>query len=802
MAKIPFTVSARTAKLIGQENFATADGAIVELVKNTYDADGKNCIVIFENHDEYSDNPSIYIIDNGTGMTDKVIEKHWMTIGTDDKLQNHQSNKGRVKTGAKGIGRFALNRLGVITELFTVSQETSKGYIWEVNWEDFDKTGAIISEVEANLVEEPDLNLTTEITNQFSQISGINELLKENKFETGTIIKISNLNDEWDDEAIKKLFSNLEILIPPKEQSDFDIHLFSTIQPEDFGKVNSAYYDDYDYKVIASYLDDSDKSLIVEIHRNELDIDILENKYKEVFDFDTMKSSPYRLKDIKLKSFKIKTSIHDLKGFSKNVKNELINNIGKFGFTFYYLKNTISDNKSEGDIKRYPYKGFISANRKAWLKKFGGVKIFRDDFRVRPYGAHGDDWLKLGERQAQSPGGAGQKLGGFRIRPNQISGTINISRIYNSSFQDKSGREGIQENDTFELFKNLLLEIISFFEKDRNTIMYYFSELAKKRNQAEEDKRKAKEAAERVRKDKEAEEQKEEERNTDEETKKENTSSESNVSQDEESLAKGYSILEQELEEKNEEIRLLRNLASVGLIISSFAHEVKSLRSRLVPRTDFLIRELKKHISESTLKKLNPNDNPFYMLRLIQEEDVKLKHWLDYSLSSLKRDKRERKPLNFGVYFEKFKQTWNKAVGQRNVSIKLNGDKNSFNNIRAFEVDMDSIFNNLLSNSLNSLKQKNSDKKSIEINWCRKGDFIEILFSDNGIGLVKEYKELPDEIFNVNETSKRDKRGKIIGTGLGLYIVKSVVEEYNNSTITIENFNDGFSVKLLFPIRK
>ncbi len=126
------------------------------------------------------------------------------------------------------------------------------------------------------------------------------------------------------------------------------------------------------------------------------------------------------------------------------------------------------------------------------MKKFGGVKIFRDDFRVRPYGESGEDWLKLGQRQAQSPGGAGQKLGGFRIRPNQIAGTVNISRITNVSFQDKSGREGIQENEVFELFKNVLFEIIGFFEKDRNVIMYHLSELAKKRDQAEEDKRKAK----------------------------------------------------------------------------------------------------------------------------------------------------------------------------------------------------------------------------------------------------------------------------------------------------------------------
>lgn len=141
MPKVSFTVSARTAKLIGQENFATAEGAIVELVKNAYDADAKNCIIIFKNHEEFTENPVIYIVDNGIGMTSDVIKTNWMKIGTDDKLQNYMSEGGRVKTGAKGIGRFALDRLGFSSEMRTVSMEPAEGTIWRVEWSDFDRLG-------------------------------------------------------------------------------------------------------------------------------------------------------------------------------------------------------------------------------------------------------------------------------------------------------------------------------------------------------------------------------------------------------------------------------------------------------------------------------------------------------------------------------------------------------------------------------------------------------------------------------------------------------------------------------------
>ncbi|MEM8999324.1 MAG: hypothetical protein AAGB24_03595 [Bacteroidota bacterium] len=151
MAKIPFTVSARTARLIGQENFSNSEGAIIELVKNSYDADAKVALVVFdivydgipdtlsevefskfgkeeeellisdffEKNDEkyhlksglaknelnelsriFRKKNSLYIIDNGEGMNETTILKKWMKIGTDNKLVDFRSAEGRIKTGA------------------------------------------------------------------------------------------------------------------------------------------------------------------------------------------------------------------------------------------------------------------------------------------------------------------------------------------------------------------------------------------------------------------------------------------------------------------------------------------------------------------------------------------------------------------------------------------------------------------------------------------------------------------------------------------------------------------------------
>lgn len=828
--EVPFKVSARTAKLIGLENFSTEEGAIVELVKNTYDADAKNCLIIFDlkhKSEKANDhatggirnidklNSSIIIVDNGIGMSSSIIQNQWMTIGTDDKLYEHTTKNGRVKTGAKGIGRFALNRLGLLTSMVSVPElievdfenrivnENSVGFEWTVDWKDFDKKGAIVSDVKALLTEKEKYDLKRELHSRFYAYPRIMDAISGMQFSSGTLIEITELNDEWSEGKLNKLFDNLEMLLPPEEQNDFNINFYVLNDLEEYGSIKRAFSDEYDYKLKTSYNQNDNRVLSVEILRNELDLDALKDRYKGLFELDMMKKSPYLLEDFEREKIEIQLPIEKL--ISEKVDKALLDKIGSFDFTFYFIKNTIADDREERDLKKYPYKNINSGARRSWLKRFGGIKIFRDDFRIRPYGENGDDWLRLGERQAQSPGGPGQRLGGYRIGPNQIAGTIKISRLHNASFQDKSGREGIIENDEFELFKNVIKDIIGLFERDRNVIMYNLSELYKSNNEDEEKVRRGKVEAEKIirKKDEKKDYESSNQNKSNAQNNKSNEEQQQGYSEAEENIADAFLILEKNNEKKDEELRLLRSLASVGLIISSFAHEVRSLRARLVPRTKFLVDELKKHLDEDVLTKtLDKDDNPFYMIGLMREEDVKLKHWLDYSLSTLKIDKRERKSLDFAEYFENFKANWSKALEQRNIKLELQNPDDSNCVTRAFEVNMDSIFNNLLSNSINAHYGYNRDQKKIEISWRRKSDIIEIIFSDNGKGLDEKYKDNPDEIFNLNESSKTDNKGNKIGTGLGLYIVKSIIEEYNNSSISILKVDEGLAFRITFKIRK
>ena len=181
---IPFTVSARTARLIGQENFANAEGAIIELVKNSYDADASICVIII---DPILDN--LYIFDDGHGMTRETIIKNWMTIGTDDKKINFKS-KSRIKTGAKGIGRFALDKLGRKCQMLTKTENTECIY-WDVDWGQFEKKSAVISDIKANIWEQEGFWFPHEVLRILKSFDLDTDVVKNWNHESSTLLNIT-----------------------------------------------------------------------------------------------------------------------------------------------------------------------------------------------------------------------------------------------------------------------------------------------------------------------------------------------------------------------------------------------------------------------------------------------------------------------------------------------------------------------------------------------------------------------------------------------------------------------------------
>ena len=103
MGKVRYRISARATILLGREGVSKADGAIVELIKNTYDADAEICFMCMD-----AEHDKIYLFDNGSGMDSKTIENCWMLIGTPNKRDNYQSAKKRIKSGGKGNWKICI----------------------------------------------------------------------------------------------------------------------------------------------------------------------------------------------------------------------------------------------------------------------------------------------------------------------------------------------------------------------------------------------------------------------------------------------------------------------------------------------------------------------------------------------------------------------------------------------------------------------------------------------------------------------------------------------------------------------
>lgn len=847
MSKIPFKVSARTARLIGRENIASSKGAIIELVKNAYDADSGICIVYFDNKyselvklisfDEYagflkSGGPkklfnrvyyslddgyqlrkspseedclalkihlrklnSLYIIDSGDGMTQQIIRDHWMTIGTDNKANNIFTENGRIRTGAKGIGRFALDKLGNNTQLITIFNKdvleqdhdeqgnitSSNGYIWTVRWSDFEGNAKTIDSVYADLDGIKTETIREKIAEAIDNKT-IVDLLEKDDFISGTVLKISELRDSWDDFYVEQIYSDLEVLIPPLESSTFSIFLFSSLSTDKYGEVLGSACDDYDYKLVATA--NSTQNVTITIYRKEYDV---ESIAPGLFDQENMQMNPYTLADFKKGQWTIQKTFSQLiAGFNQIDEDHVFQNIGEFDFTLYFMKKTYTTS----DAEKYFYRKFRAHERKSWLDKFAGIKLFRDNFRVRPYGEVDNsafDWLGLGGRKAKSPAGVAKKGGGYRVPPEVVTGAINISRLTNVEFEDKSSREGLQENKTFRVFTQLITNIIKIFENDRAYIAREMSDYYKRKNAKSIDKDTAEKLANKILKEN-------RQRKTSSSKKEQTESSDNEVI-----LAQLSEGKTEEIEKLKDEQKVLRGLASSGIVMASFSHDLSKLNNVLSSRIDKLRVLISDVVLESDYAGVESRKNPFVHLERMRQQDIKLQNWLKFSLGAARKDKRRRKKLYFDEYFDSFVADWGNILNSRGIAINV--EKVSHLDMRVFEIDIDSIFNNLLVNSIDAFILSKIDRpREIFITCTENGRELVIDYHDTGPGLSADIDK-PDEVFKPLFTTKRNKyTGDEEGTGLGMWLVRSIVED-NGGRVRLLYPDEGFGLRISFPIK-
>lgn len=186
MAKVlRFSASTNVKNLFGRGLVTDQVAAVFELVKNSYDADAKEVEIIFSNL--ATEDASLTICDNGSGMDLSDIETKWMIIGTDSKKDTMYSPiYQRPLNGDKGIGRFSVDRLGSFLCMKAQKKGDSEQYLVDFDWTLFDGKSRNISEIE---------------------IPYITKVGAKSKH--GVSLTISGLRDAWDESKLRELYRNL-----------------------------------------------------------------------------------------------------------------------------------------------------------------------------------------------------------------------------------------------------------------------------------------------------------------------------------------------------------------------------------------------------------------------------------------------------------------------------------------------------------------------------------------------------------------------------------------------------------------
>jgi len=830
---LSFKVSAKAARLIGRESVASADGALSELIKNSYDADAKNCFVCFlpryhsvppqmskseflwlaarypeiellfkpanakgicelvgdldKNQQAFVQNVitelmDLWIVDNGEGMSSEVIEKHWMVIGTNFKEDNITSKGGRTRSGAKGIGRFALDRLGTKCDLFSVHKpnpntQSTTSLHWSVDWDAFDGTGKILDQVVAELTDDAKLisKALTEFAQQISSFAFDSEAAAGlANGETGTAIRISTLRDDWERDDLDNLSKFLGSLVPPNRQREFKIDLLDGREPNRYGEVHSTVLDDFDYRMIARVT--SNGLIKFEIYRNELEkqrIDV------GLFERPEMSDPQFDEASFQSEPVSYEKSFNELWPGQDSAFYEKLTSAGPFEFELYFFKRGMP---GRDDAKRYPYRQFQPNPRKDWLELFGGIRIYRDNFAVRPYGepnSRAYDWLNLGPRAASNPAAVSRK--NWNVRPQNLAGTLTISRIANPQLADQSNREGIIQNKAFESLRIIALKIISEFELDRSTIHHNMNELYKAKNKDEQAKSEGAEAAKRVSEDPSKATQK-----------------------DAVTLAKAYVAQADEIRELRDEQTMLRALATLGTVLVSFSHEMGQLQDTMGSRSASLADILTSYISPDDVFDVSTPFHPYRILEEWEADDQKIRQWFSFALSTINADKRRRKWINLEEHLDKIQENWKGFLKPRGIEIGAHFQIGFDPEILAFEIDLDSIFSNLILNSIEAfVNTTKGGTRRIDIRVERGPQNEAIIqYSDSGPGLSPDLKD-PESIFRFAVTTKMDRKGNATGTGLGMWILSTVVGAYKGTaTILKKNNLGGFGMLITLPARE
>lgn len=707
MSSFHFRTNAKVESLVGRDLITNNIIAIFELVKNSFDAGSSFVdiqLVNFETSEEnvVISNEDSYIViqDNGKGMTSQEIEAYWMELGTPYKERNSISEVRYRESEVEKVVRRVVNG--------------EKG----IGRFGVDKIGAYLKmvSIDKNLNEKTTVFFDWNLFNNRDKL--IEEIPCEYQIEevadgenSGLRLEIHNLRDSWTGTDIRKLKRSLKKFLSPIkiQQDNFKIFLTTISESQLFENKEEITNDSFNYL----------KTSI----RAHITVDGL-FKY-EIFDNGKM--------------------VEMQESYYYSVKSPF----GEIKVEIFYL--------NPNDKKVFTNKMGLKPN------EYGNIKIFRDNFRVMPYGEPDNDWLEIDKKHAQ---------GIFRtFGTRDLVGHILISHDpakMNEVLKEATDRVGLIEDvKEFTELKNFTWDILKTLQNYIfNRIKEEASDATKvMKNETGELKKDAIDTLDSIRK----------------------IINETNLSEKEKEVAltslegssvnflKSIETVENATREIEKKIKVFSQIVNKEGILYEMLHNIKN-------KLTVIDAQFKEFELDVEVSKLPINTS---IIKTAFKDIYKLVYG---SLEKINSSKVKKEVIVLNDLINNVVINQSSLLRQENIELKL--DISSSNNIRirCAKESINNVLENLFNNSIKALND--IEEKTIKLNTNVNSEMVEIYFSDNGIGIPNEKIQFIFSLWSSNTN----------GTGIGLATSKDIIEDHGGRISYVDIFDENIKTTFLIEL--
>jgi signal transduction histidine kinase len=700
-----FTVDAQHIHRLGFELVGKQETALSELIKNAYDADATYINLDFKDYEKAGG--TLIIRDDGNGMTALDIRDNWMRLSTSDKEKNPISPLyGRSRAGRKGIGRFAVERLGKQLLLETKKKDETKEIRVHFDWETQYQSGKLL----------------TQITNPIEQFVG-----KQNA--QGTTLRIGKLRDKWTKRDFIQIWKYVLFLQPP-----FEMPLRHRAPKNE----SETYAPDPGFKVRIN-----GKLRNEAVPELSLEKGFLANRTALIKGWIDPEGKGH---------FQLHSEILGVE--DEQDSEDHYQEVGALEFEVSYF---IYDSKLIQKVNHVRQLG----------KNLGGIRVYRDGFRVLPYGESNNDWLQLSI-------GEHNKL--LKAKPENFFGHVALTSAENPALEETASREGLVENEAYKKLCDFINECLEWAVL--RVAFYLHRQLEKKQVDSGLKKPPSASAALQTHID---------------ELKNKPPGSSVDPHQMARQLEKIQRIVKEKEQKDIQYSEMLRVLGSLGISIAVFSHETGGAVTRLKASMRVL-----ESIVLSASKKSTEIKTHFGEVEVMTN---RLDDMANYISAQVKYSA-ERQKNNIALYgvIKTFIDQFKNYLNTRKISFEWAVIPDGLRTAPIHRSEIDAVLFNFLTNAVKAMERSNAQQRRIKITATKQDKFALIRFQDTGAGVEDKIKDRIFEAFYTTSSSNSIDEIAGPGCGLGLKIVSDIAKVNKGFVRLSEKPDTGYGCCFEFGI--